>query len=333
VIGLGLIGRIHINAWRANGITPIAFADAVPATLKAVTDEHDGEAFDDGIALIESGTVDVVSICTPPVFHRDLAIAAAEAGLAVICEKPLASTLADAEAITDAVVRSDALFTVGFCHRFQPEVERLKVLIDSGELGDVMTFRNRFAGLNADVHQTWFANPAIAGGGVLADTSVHSIDLFRYLIGEPEGIHAFLSTRETEHGPKLGVDDTAVLIVRTADDTIGIIEASWRTPPGEWTVTIYGTRGTAIVDYNNMSLRRQDVDGAWHTIEVKTESRFNREFAHFIECWHGNAELRVTVQDGLAANRILDAAYASNPSLQVSNLPMTRADQYRHASE
>lgn len=315
VIGLGSIGHIHISAWRANGITPVAFADASPAALKATTDEHDGEVFEDGIALIDSGTVDIVSICTPPVFHRDLAIAAAEAGLAVICEKPLASTLADAEAIADAVVRSGTLFTVGFCHRFQPEIERLKELIDNGELGDVMTFRNRFAGLNADVHRTWFANPAIAGGGVLMDTSVHSIDLFRYLIGDPEGIHAFLSTRETEHGPKLSVDDTAVLIVSTADGTIGIIEASWRTPPGEWTVIIYGTKGTAIVDYNDMSLRRQDVDGAWHTIEVETESRFNREFAHFIECWRGHETLRVTVQDGLVANFILDAAYASTPSL------------------
>ena len=315
VVGLGSIGRIHINAWRANGITPVAFADAVPAVLKSVTDEHGGEAFDNGLALIQSGTIDIVSICTPPAFHKDLAITAAEMGLAVICEKPLASTLADAEAITDAVVRTGALFTVGFCHRFQPEIERLKEIVDSGELGSIMTFRNRFAGLNAGVHQTWFANPAIAGGGVLVDTRVHSIDLFRYLIGEPEGIHAFVGTRETEYGPKLAVDDTAVLTVKAANGTLGVIEASWRTPPGEWTVTVYGTRGTAVVDYSGMTLRRQDTEGIWHEVEVETASRFDRQFAHFIACWKGDAELRVTVHDGLAANRVLEAAYAPDAAL------------------
>jgi len=318
VIGLGAIGRTHINAWKATGITPVAFADAVPAALEGAVAEHGGEGFDDGVKLIQSGEVDIVSICTPPVFHKDLAIAAAQAGVAAICEKPLARTLADAEAIAEAVERTGTLFTVGFCHRFQPEIEKLKAMIDGGELGDVMTFRNRFAGLKADAHTTWFANPAIAGGGVLADTSVHSIDLFRYLVGDPDGIHAFLSTRETEHGPELHVDDTAVLTLKTPEGVIGIIESSWRTPPGEWTVTIYGTKGTAVVDYKEMTMRRQGTDGAWHDIPVESESRFNREFAHFLACWRGEAEPRVTVRDGVAANRILDAAYACEPELSVA---------------
>lgn len=317
VIGLGSIGRTHLNAWKANGITPVAFADAVPAALEKVQAEHGGETFDDGVKLIQSGLIDIVSICTPPLFHKDLAIAATEAGVAVICEKPLARTLADAEAITEAVERSGILFTVGFCHRFQPEIEKLKAMIDGGELGTIMTFRNRFAGLKADAHTTWFGNPAIAGGGVLADTNVHSIDLFRFLIGEPEGIHAFLSTRETEHGPKLEVDDTAVLTVKTADGTLGIIESSWRTPPGEWTVTVYGTQGTAVVDYKDTTLRVQGTDGEWRQVEVEDGSRFDREFAHFLACWRGEAQPRVTVRDGLAANRILDAAYASDPMVSV----------------
>lgn len=311
VIGLGSIGSIHVNAWKANGITPVAFADAVPDAVEKAVGEHGGKGFTDGIQLIRSGLVDIVSICTPPIFHKQLAIAASEAGLAAVCEKPLAGTLADADAITEAVERTGTLFTVGFCHRFQPEIERLKEMIADGELGDVMTFRNRFAGLNPDVHQTWFGRRAIAGGGALADTSIHSIDLFRYLIGEPERIHAFTSTRETEHGPELEVEDTAVLSLKTANGVLGVIESSWRTPPGEWTVSIYGTKGTAIVDYKEMSLRRQDVDGVWHEIKVKAANRFDREFAHFIACWRGGAEPRVSVRDGLAANRILDSAYGS----------------------
>ena len=311
VIGLGAIGRLHIATWSALGVKPVAFMDAVPATRDAAIAEHGGEGFDDGIALIQSGKVDIVSICTPPLFHRELAISAAEAGVAVLCEKPLARTAEDAEAIVEAVERNGSLFTVGFCHRFEPAIEKLKAMIDDGELGDVMTFRNRFAGLKADAHSTWFGNPKLSGGGVMADTSVHSIDMFRHLVGDPVDVDAMISTRETEYGPALEVEDTSLLTLKTAGGALGIIEASWRTPPGEWTVTVYGTRGEATFDYGTGILEVKRADGAVETVGVEPGSRFEREFAHFIDCWRGTAEPRVTVRDGLAANRILDAAYAS----------------------
>lgn len=311
VIGVGAIGQIHIRAWRANGITPVAFADANAEALAATVTAHGGTAFGDGPELIASGLVDLVSICTPPAFHRPLALAALDAGVGVLCEKPLARTLEDAEAIADAVARMKGFLTVGFCHRFQPHIEELKGMIDAGELGTVMQYRNRFAGHNRDVERTWFANPEVAGGGVLADTSIHSIDLFRHLIGEPVRIQALVSTRETELGPELAVEDTATLTMRTADGTIGTIESSWRSPVGEWTVTVYGTKGTAIVDYGDETLRVTRADDSWEAVDVPAGDRFEREFANVIAAWRGEDHLRVTVADGLAANRILDAAYRS----------------------
>src|SRR3954453_15421412 len=70
ILGLGSIGHTHIDAWQANGITPVAFADAVPATLEATIARNGGAGFDDGAKLIQSGTLDIVSICTPPVFNN-----------------------------------------------------------------------------------------------------------------------------------------------------------------------------------------------------------------------------------------------------------------------
>ena len=74
IIGLGGIGRTHIAAWKANGITPVAFSDTVPALLDAAIETHGGTPYTDPVALIQSGTVDIVSICTPPAFHADLAV-------------------------------------------------------------------------------------------------------------------------------------------------------------------------------------------------------------------------------------------------------------------
>ena len=106
-----------------------------------------------------------------------------------------------------------------------------------------------------------------------------------------------------------------MLTVQTADGTIGVIESSWRTPAGEWSFAVYGTNGTAYFDYNTMRLEVIGADKQIREIAVEDGDRFQREFAHFIECWRGNATPRVTAADGLAANRILDAAYRSAPKL------------------
>jgi predicted dehydrogenase len=326
VIGTGNIGKTHIRTWQAVGVNPVAFADANPDALQATVTEHGGTGFADGIDLVRSGTVDLVSICTPPAIHRDLVIAAADAGVAVLCEKPMARTLEDAEAMHAAIEQTGILFTVGFCHRFQPHLEAVREMIARGSLGTVMSFRNRFAGHNANIERTWFANPQVAGGGVLSDTSVHSVDMFRYLVGDPVAVHAFTSTRDTDLGPALQVDDTAVLTLQTADGTIGVIESSWRTPGAEWSVAVYGTGGTVHVDYMKPSIAFTGPGRESRDIPVPEGDRFQREFEHLLACWRGEATPRVTSADGLAANRILDAAYRSSTSAVRLDWPFQREE-------
>jgi len=311
IIGAGGIGKTHLRAWAANGITPSAIADANPTVLAAAVETHGGEPFADGEALIRSGLVDIACICTPPAFHADLAVTALEAGLAVFCEKPLATTVEDAERVQAAVARSGTLFAVGFCHRFQPQVERLRTMIADGELGVIREFRSRCAGHLTHAETRWFSDPALSGGGALIDTSVHSVDLFRYLVGDPVGVHAFTSTCASELGPALEVEDTGVVILKTADGALGVIEASWRTPPGEWTLSVHGTGGTATLDYATLTLRvgREGVE--WTDVLVEPGDRFEREIAQFIACWRDGGTPRATVEDGVAATRILDAAYRS----------------------
>jgi len=309
IIGAGGVGKTHLRAWATNGITPTAIADANPELLAAVIAGYGGQPYAGGVDLIASGSVDIVSICTPPAFHADLAVAALDAGMAVLCEKPLATSVGDAERVAEAVERTGALFAMGFCHRFQPHVEALKAMIDGGELGVIREFRNRFAGHLANVEQTWFSNPQIAGGGVLADTSIHSIDLFRYLVGDPIHIHALTSVCESGLGPSLDVEDTGVIVLRSAGGVLGVIESSWRTPAGEWTLAVHGTGGSAIVDYADLTLRACPKGGEWADVAVEDGDRFDREIAAFIACWRGEDIPRATIADGVAATRILNAAY------------------------
>jgi predicted dehydrogenase len=310
IIGCGGIGRTHFNAWSQAGYAPVALVDTVPGAAEALAGSSGAQAYTDIATFLAEANLDIVSICTPPSTHRELVVAALATGIHVLCEKPLAPTVADCEAMIAAASAANKLLSVGFCHRFQPHIETMKALIDGGAIGDVIMFRNRFAGHMPNVESKWFSDPALAGGGVMMDTSVHSVDLFRHLIGDAVSIQASAVTRTTELGPALRVEDTAVILLTSASGVIGTIEASWRTPPGEWVVTVYGTRGALTMDYDSMQLWQTDATGNRQQVAVADGDRFVNEVAHFAKCVTGQAQLRVTAADGLAATHILVTAAA-----------------------
>ncbi len=309
VIGLGSIGHTHVNTWKAVGFAPVAVTDAMAAVRERAAAEGDWTVFESGEAMIASGDVDIISICTPPAFHRDLAVAAFKAGLTVLCEKPLAHTLEDAEAIAAAAKGASGTLHVGFCHRFEPAIVAIKELIDSGQLGRIITLRNRFAGHMHHPESTWFANPLISGGGALADTTIHSIDMFRYLLGDAVQVRSLASTQASDLGPALDVEDTGVIVLANAQGALGVLEASWRTPPGEWSVTVYGTKGTATFDYATGIGTVTTPDGETAALGFEAGDRFTAEFRHVAHVWEHGGAPRATVHDGVAANRILAQAY------------------------
>jgi predicted dehydrogenase len=190
----------------------------------------------------------------------------------------------------------------------------MKQALQDGLIGTPMMFRNRFAGVLPAVESRWFSDPALAGGGVIMDTCVHSVDLFRYLFGDVRRVQASATTRASDLGPALRVEDTAILTLTSLDGVIGVIEASWRTAPGEWTVSVYGTSGTLTMDYSTMNLVHQNADGTRTTMPISDEDRFMAEVRHFAACVRGEAELLVTGIDGRQATAILVAAMADAKS-------------------
>lgn len=312
VIGLGSIGQTHVNTWKAVGFAPVAVTDAVPAVREKAKSEGDWTVFDSGEEMIASGEVDIVSICTPPAFHKDLAIAALHAGLTVLCEKPLAHTLEDAEAIAKAAQSATGTLHVGFCHRFEPAIMAIRDLIESGKLGTIITLRNRFAGHMNHPENTWFSKQAISGGGALADTTIHSIDMFRFLLGDAVQVRSLATTQTSDLGAALDVEDTGVILLANAAGALGVLEASWRTPPGEWAVSVYGTGGSAMFDYATGAGVITSTAGDATPLEFGEGDRFTNEFRHVAHIWQHGGEPKAGVHDGVAANRILAQAYADS---------------------
>lgn len=311
IIGCGGIGRTHMQAWLNTGVRPVAVCDQVSDLATQLARVCDAAVYTDAETLFQQANLDIVSICTPPALHASLSITALQHGIHVLCEKPMAITTDECHAMIAAAQAAKRILSVGFCHRFQPHIEVMKSMVDTGVIGDVIMFHNRFIGHMPHPEQRWFSDPVLAGGGVMVDTCVHSVDLFRHLIGDARTVQAQAVTRNTALGPALRVEDTAVITLVSTTGIIGVIEASWRTPPGEWVVSINGTAGQLHMDYATMQLTHTNADGQRVLVAVDDADRFTREVAHMQACVAGQATPRVTMYDGLAACDILQRAARS----------------------
>lgn len=309
IIGCGGIAHTHARAYAANSdiCQLVACADIAPQAAESMAREFGCAAYQDAATMLDEIRPDAVSICTPPSSHLPMTQLAAERGVAVLCEKPLARNLAEAQQMVDLVESSGILFMNALCHRFHGPVQQARQLIQEGSLGKLVQFQNRFAFRFQGVEQRWFTDPEIAGGGILLDTAVHSLDLFRFLAGEVATVCAQTST-----SLPIQVEDSATLLLRSVDNVIGEISCSWVTPPGEAIVRVYGTEGTLEIDYSREpNLRYRLAAGEWVPVPFDGPDRFAAETRHFVECVRDNCQPRVTVYDGARAMALIAQAYAS----------------------
>jgi predicted dehydrogenase len=307
IVGCGGIGGVHLRSWaKVEGARVVAACDADPARAAAA---EGATPYSDFEALLEREALDALDICTPPHLHAQIATAALARKLPVLSEKPLARNPAEARVMVEAAEASGTLLMTAFCHRFHPPVEFVRGLISEGKLGRVLMFRNRFGGKLAGMEQKWFSKPDIAGGGALLDTSIHSVDLFRYLVGEVTGVSGAVSTF---HPEIRGVEDSGAMLLRTAEGAIGTIEASWMTPWSANVVEVYGERGAAVIDYDTGQTRyRLAEDKEWQTATVPGNDRFVEELRHFAAVVRGEAQPRMTGRDGLRALEVVYEAYGN----------------------
>jgi predicted dehydrogenase len=321
IIGAGNIGRRHAAAYAAAGARVVALCDVDGARATSLAAELRAAAYTDVEKMLDEMRPTVASVCTPPAAHVAPARAVASRGIPFLCEKPLAASVPQAEAILAAARAGGAACMVGFCHRFHEPVVQLKELLDAGEIGAPVLFRNRFAFHFEGVERTWFADPDVSGGGTLMDTSVHSLDLYRHLIGEITHVAAQLQTRM----PGLRVEDNSVLLVNGPAGVPGLVEASWSTPVGESVLVIYGTRGTVAVDYGagDFGVARIQRAGEAAPTELPRSGRdrFAEEIKHFLAAVAGGQALSPSGADGLRALQIIATAYQAAAGTGCATVP------------
>ncbi len=287
------MGRLHTYAYRAAPMIRPSSVHFVPVVMSGrhldaverVAEELGiGEWVTDWRTLIGRDDIDVIDICTPPGTHAEIAIAAAQAGHAVICEKPLATNYADAVAARDAVRNAGVHHAVGFNYRRLPAVSLLAEMIANGELGEVRLWRGTWLSdefVDPDVAFDWRFE-ANMGGTTIADLGSHLVDLATWMIGPVAEVSAtsstFVRSRTLGTGTRdVEVDDASSALLRFESGAHGTMEVARTAPrrPCDFVVEVNGSLGTAMFSYaqlNELWFARVDDDPRMYGMRrIRTE--------------------------------------------------------------
>lgn len=227
-VGAGYFSQFHHDAWqRIPEVEIVALCDADPVRAEAMARQFGiPRTYTDARTMLAVERPDFVDIVTPPITHLDLCRIAADAGVNIICQKPLAPTLAEAEELVQVVRSAGVRCMVHENFRFQPWHREIKRLLASGAIGSrlhSLTFRSRLGdgwGANAYLdRQPYFRTmPRL----LIHETGVHFLDTFRYLAGEVERVHAVLRRLN----PVIVGEDCGLLILEFASGAIGVWDAN-----------------------------------------------------------------------------------------------------------
>jgi predicted dehydrogenase len=309
VIGCGAIARrAHLPALRAAGAEITTFASRSRSSAEAAQGECEGAGVitDDWRDLVASDDVDAVTICTPNAFHAEMTIAAAQAGKHVLVEKPIACSLADADAMLAAAGDAGVVLMPAQNLRFNAPFVAARDAIARGDIGAITGVRAAFghggpAAWAPDA--TWFFDAELAGGGALIDLGIHLADLVRAVTGDD-----VVEVAGMLYGDG-AVEDTGVAVLRFAGGAVGSMQSSWISKAGlDIQLSIFGTEGTLHLD-GGTPLTQRPAAGKPHEVEMPTDVP-NLDAA-FVEAVATGAPLPVSAADGRAALANIAAGYRS----------------------
>lgn len=348
----GLIGCGKIAAAHAEALATLPESDFV-----ACCDTDEGRArdfaaryggaqgatraFTDVGALLAEGGVEAVCVCTPHPTHAAVVVAMAEAGVHVICEKPLTIDLGEADRMVAAADRAGISLAGIFQRRFWPAAQRVRAALDAGKLGRVTLGECAVRIWRPEEYfasDPWRGKWATEGGGVLMNQAIHAIDLFQWYMGpvvEVYGRHATL-----KHGAYIDVEDTAVATVAFAGGALGTIQATTTCNPGlGFRVTVHGDNGATASVWEQPE-GREGINDLW-TVPGEEEYRsvwtdpeatrpgfpdFHRlQIQDFLRAILEGREPAVTGAEARKSLEIILAVYHSSRTGQPVRFPLTPA--------
>ncbi|MEK6477487.1 Gfo/Idh/MocA family oxidoreductase [Catalinimonas sp. 4WD22] len=361
MIGTGLMARTHTNGYKQVGqffpeLTHRPVLKVVcsrnPEKVKTFAEQWGYESFaTDWKDVIARDDVDAVDICTPNDMHAEIAIAAAEAGKMILCEKPLARTVAEGKPMVDAVKKAGVPNTVWYNYRRVPAVSLIKQIVDSGKLGKIFHYRANFLQdwtINPELPQggeaLWRLDADAAGSGVTGDLLAHCIDTAMWLNGGIKDVSAMTETfiKERVHQAsgkkqKVGIDDACIFHCHFDNGSLGLFEATRyaRGHKALYTLEINGEHASLrwdLHDMNRLEFFDHDDEGivrGWRSILVTDgdqpymdrwwipgtsigyEHTFTHQVADFLKSLETGEPCSPTFEDALETQKVCEAVLDS----------------------
>jgi myo-inositol 2-dehydrogenase / D-chiro-inositol 1-dehydrogenase len=339
IIGSGFVAEIHAESFaRVPGARVAGVASPTEGKAAGFAGRHGvPHAFTDYRRLLELPEVRIVDLALPNDLHCEAAVAAAEAGKHVICEKPLCTTLAEADRMTAACRNAGVklMYAEELC--FTPKYVRAKRLVDEGALGDVYLVKQ--AEKHDGPHAPWFWDVSRSGGGVTFDMGCHAIEFFRWILGKRPITSVYAQMGTYVHGERTEGDDHAVLLIEFEGGAIGLAEESWAKPGGmDDRAEIYGSKGVTYADLlHGNALETFSHVGYGYAVEKAASTQgwsftmfeeawnygFPQEMEHFVRCVREDHQPLETGEDGRAVLEAVYAAYESARTGAKVKLPFT----------
>ncbi|MFM8322576.1 MAG: Gfo/Idh/MocA family protein [Chloroflexota bacterium] len=323
-IGILSFAHLHAEAYVLNlladpGVEMIGIADEDLERGRKFAGQFGVRLFASYAALLAEQP-DGVLVCSENSRHRPLVELAAAAGVHVLCEKPLATTPQDARAMVQACKQAGVILMTAFPVRFSPPVSELRSRLAAGDLGLPYCFNAINQGELPRKHREWFVDPELAGGGAVADHTVHLADIMRWYLGS-EVREVYAQTNQIFHGDEVEVETGGLVMLTFENGVFATIDTSWSRPDywptwGGLGLELVTERGAVIVDAfkQNLTVYRPDLQRpVWSFWGSDINAAMIAEFLAAIR--EGRQPL-VTGEDGLRAVEIVAAAYRSAESGQ-----------------
>ena len=331
VIGCGSIAQHrHLPEYQVNpNVELVAVCDINQERALEVAEKYGVLSYTSYEELLKSAEVDAVSVCTPNYLHAPITIAALEAGLHVLCEKPMATSKEEAEAMIGAAEKNGKKLMIGHNQRFVPSHQKARQLIANGEVGRIYSFRTAFGhggpeGWSVDGKESWFFEKEKAFVGAMGDLGVHKTDLLRYVLGEEiVEVGAFVETNAKDFAD---VDDNAVCVLKTESGIIGTLAASWAyTSKEDNSTIIYGEKAilrleddpinSLVVQYSNGEVVKYEL-GKIQSNDAGGQNN-THVIEHFVNAILLDEEPAVTGEEGMKSLDVILGALKSNETKQI----------------
>ena len=335
IIGCGAIGNTHADAYRQDQRVELAYAvDLIPERAQGFVEKYGAvKAVTDAAEVFDDPSISAVNICLPNHLHAPMTIAALQSGKHVLCEKPIALSLAEATAMQSEAKKQQKTLVIGVVNRYNSYVNLVKEQIAAGELGEVYhasfsfkSFRS-IPGLGG-----WFTRKAHSGGGVMIDWGIHFLDLALYVLGLPEPVsvsgvahsklardmqaYAFLGmwAGPPQYDGVYDVEEYVSGIVRTTGPTIAF-EGAWAQnidKPAMY-LDFLGTRAGLRLEYGKGFTMYGAENGVLFekTPHIPEPNFFHAEMRAFIDSVIDGTPNRAHIDNVMISQKIIDAIYRS----------------------